>query len=175
MRRRSLLVVGLLGLTGVAAVAATSIMSLLPPGGAVSGWGVLAGADRKGCTAKDFYGMYDGAAPDMMQAGIVAAGERIYQRGSKRLTVDIYRFKTTGQAQAYYGRRKAEIARSRAFEAAGDRNSGVARAIGGRTYVSYQWRHKCCCTMSVNGNSAAEKAALVSFAGYVSKRIAAQP
>jgi len=167
--------VGILGLTGVAALAATSIMSLLPPAEAISGWSVVAGADRKGCTAQDFYSMYDGAAPDMMQAGIVAAGERIYQRGSKRLTVDLYRFKTRGQAQAYYGRRKAEIARNRAFETAGDGNSGVARAIGGRTYVSYQWRRKCCCTMSVNGNSAAEKAALVAFAGYVSKRIAAQP
>jgi len=174
MRRPSLLL-GLLGLAGAAALAATGIMSLLPPSGGISGWSVLAGADRKGCTAKDFYSMYDGAAPDMMQAGIVGAGERVYQRGSKRLTVDIYRFKTTAQAQAYYGRRKAEIARSRAFEAAGDRSSGVARAIGGRTYVSYQWRQKCCCTMSVNGNSAADKAALVAFAGYVSKRIAAQP
>jgi len=153
--------------------AAVGIMSLLPPSGAVGGWSIVPGADKKGCTAADFYSMYDGAAPEMMQAGVIAAGQRVYQRGSKRLTLDLFRFKTVGQAQAYYGQRKAEIAGKPAFWTCSGANRGVARCVCGRTYVSYQWTGHYYCTMSVNGTSGVEKTALWAFTTYLNQQIAA--
>jgi hypothetical protein len=154
--------------------AAAGIMSLLPPSGTISGWSIVPGADNKGCTAADFYSMYDGAAPDMLQAGVASAGQRVYQRGSKRLTVDILRFKTVGEAQAYYSARQAEIAGQQAFWTCSGANRSVARCLSGRTYVSYQWTGQYYCTMSVNGTSAAEKTTLWAFTSYISNRVAAQ-
>jgi len=157
-----------------AALAVSGIMTLLPPAGAIKGWSVLSGSDRKGSTSKEFYSMYDGAAPVMLQAGITSAGQRVYQSGKRRLTVDLYRFKTAAQAKAYYAKRKAEIAGKPGSAASGDATHGTTSAVSGRTIVAYLWGRNCCCTMSVNGKGADEKAALNAFTAFIARKIAAQ-
>lgn len=172
MHRARALLAGLV-LVGTGALAAVGILSLLPAGNAIPGWSVVAAADKKGCTAQDFYSMYDGAAPAMMQAGIIGAGQRIYQNGSKHLTVDLYRFQTVAQARSYYAQRKAEIAGKREFWARTRSTQGVARAVCGRTTVAYQWVGRTCCTLAVNGVSAADRAALEAFTAVLASQVAA--
>ena len=155
--------------------AQAALLSRLPAGNEIRGWGVITGGDRVAADQKGLYSLYDGAAPDMMKQGIALASQRIYKKGNKRLTIDVYKFATAAQARAYYNARKAEIARSKAFWSGGCNTCGVARAISGRTHIAYLWQKQLCCTMSVNGTTDVEKSALEAFAASINKKIAAQP
>lgn len=173
--RSRLLLAGIVAAVLLAGVAQAALLSRLPVGNEIPGWGVIAGGDRVAADQKGLYSLYDGAAPEMVTRGIALASQRAYQRGNKRLTIDVYKFATAAQAKAYFSARKAEIARCKAFWAAGSSVSGVARATSGRTYIAYLWQKQLCCTLSVNGTTAAEKTALEAFTASISKKIAAQP
>jgi hypothetical protein len=162
-------------LAATALVAVPSIMSLLPAGGAIPGWTVVPGADKKGCTAPDFYSMYDGAAPDMMHAGLIAAGQRVYQRDNKRLTVDLFRFASWQQTKGYYVKRRDEISALPDYAALrGPMREGVI-ARSGRTLVCYLWAKQYCASLSLNATSPTDAAALRSFATAIAQRLAASP
>lgn len=169
---RSSFIVVLLGWL-TAAGAAVNLLALLPGSGGVTGWALVAGAEKQASTDKGLYSMYDGAVPVMKQAGIVAGGQRIYKSGSKRLTVDIFRFSTSAAAMKYYQKRKAEIAGSKGFgPIAGIQQAGVA-AVTGRTTVAYTWNKQYCTSLSVNCCTAADKQALAAFARYTARKITA--
>lgn len=173
MTRRSLIVVAAALLSAVA-LAAPGLMSLLPSSGPIGGWTVLPGSDRKGCTAKDFYSMYDGAAPAMMQAGLTAAGQRIYQYGKTRLTVDLYRFKSQTQAKAYYQKRRSEIVGKPGFGGSDVPDRGFAAAVCGRTTVGYRWFRGYYFALSVNAATTNDRARLVTLADCITRNIAVQ-
>lgn len=171
-RSEALLLLGwaLLAAAGVQA----ALLSRLPASGEIPGWSILSGGDRAALNEQGLYSLYDGAAPQMKQAGIKLASQRVYKKGSKRLTADVYKFAGPAQAKAYYLKRKAEIAQGSGFGVLGGIKSEAVRAQFGRTSLCYLWQKDICCTLSVNGTAAAEKTALQDFAKNISKRLATQ-
>lgn len=158
-----------------AAFSAIGIMALLPGSDVIAGWSVITDADRKGSTAADFFSMYDGAAPQMRQAGLVAAGQRTYQQGRKRLTVDLLRFNSWQQARAYYLARRNEIDTCPGYAIVPGVRQQAAIARSGRTTVCYLWGKQYCGSLSVNAASAKDTAALRDFAAAIGKKVAALP
>lgn len=170
---RLLLTVGVV----LAAVAAggmvPALLGLLPATG-TAGWAVVAGGDREVSSSAGLYKLYDGAAPDMMQAGISAAAQRVYSKGGKRLTVDVYKFANWQQAKAYYRKRQAELAGAKGYGLLPGVSNEAALAACGRTTVCYLWRKHYCSALCINGTSAAERAALTLFASGITNRIGRQ-
>jgi hypothetical protein len=145
---------------------------LLPGSGTLAGWSLVPGAERKAGTTAGLYGMYDGAVPDMQAAGVTAAGQRIYTRDSRRLSVDLLRFTSADRAKAYYVRRKAEISKASTFGGlTGIRDAGCCASIS-RSSVAYLWCRSYYASLTINGNTAADRATLRAFAQHISTRVA---
>lgn len=170
MRQANLYLLWLLGFLSVS-FAEQNILSYFPGSGVLAGWGIVAGADRKGNTEKALYQMYDGAAPAMIDAGIIAAGQRVYQKGAKRLTADIFRFQSITQAQAYYRQRRAEIAEQRAFQDKKATHYALCRASSGATSLAYLWKGRYVCALSLNGSTTTELKTLDTFMQHIIKRL----
>mgnify|MGYP005836057825 CR=1 FL=1 len=159
----------------VPTVAASSMWDLLPGDATFPGWRVVPGTERKASTTAGLYAMYDGAVPDLQQAGVVAAGQRIYSRDNRRVTVDLFRFATVGQARAYYVQRKSEISQTTSFAGiTGLREAGCYASIS-RTSVAYLWCRGYYASLSVNGSTPDDRATLKTFAQYISKRVMPPP
>lgn len=156
---------------GTSAFAAPSMWDLLPGDTTFPGWRLVPGAERKASTTAGLYAMYDGAVPDLQKAGVVAAGERIYSRDGRRVTVDLFRFGSVDQARTYYVKRKAEISQTTTFAAMdGLREAGCYASVS-RHSVAYLWCRGYCASLGINGSTAQERATLKAFARYISQRI----
>ena len=144
---------------------------LLPGDNVISGWHILAGADRKAASEAGLYDMYDGAVPQMREAGMYAAAQRIYKKGNKRFTVDLLKFSTWQQAKAYYVARRDEISATAGFGKTNSVKQELSRTTAAGTTVGYFWNKRYMCSLSVNGTSDAEKQAVTSVATYISQKI----
>lgn len=161
-----------MGLVG-AALAAPSMWALVPGSGAISGWAVVSEADRKVTAGAGFYSLYDGAAPDMVAAGIVAAGQRLYRKDSRRLTVDLFRFKTAAQAKAYYLKRQGEIRQVTSYHTLAGVRHAACSASPCRSSVGYLWSYEYCASLAVNGGTAADRETLAAFVKQIAGKVAA--
>lgn len=151
-----------------------ALLSRLPATGEIPGWATVKGGDREATSQKGLFSLYDGAAPDMTQAGIILASQRVYARDNKRLTIDVYKFVSSQKAALYYQKRKSEISKQPGFAAIG----GVRNAVqsrSGRTQVGYLSQKQFCCIISVNGTGAAEKNAIQAFAAAIAHKITSLP
>lgn len=154
-----------------AAVAASSMWDLLPGDATFPEWRLIPDAERKAGTTAGLYTMYDGAVPDLLKAGVIAAGQRLYSRDGRRVTVDLFRFASVNQARAYYVKRKSEISQTTSFAGMdGIREAGCCASIS-RHSVAYLWCRGYCASLGINGNTAQDRATLKAFARYISQRI----
>lgn len=156
-----------------AAFGAVGLLSLLPASNAISGWSTVAGAEKQATNTQAMYSLYDGAVPSMLKDGITSAAQRVYKNGTKRLTVDIFRFSSPGKAMVYYARRKAEIRACGAFAAISGLRQGGVTATSGRTTIGYAWNKGYCTSLSVNGTTAADQEAVRRMARHINGKIGA--
>lgn len=154
------------------AQAAPSMWALLPGDGTLAGWVITAGADKKTATASGLYDMYDGAAPNMLHAGVTAAAQRVYRKGNLRVTLDLLRFVSPAKAGAYYSARQSEIAKTKGYRKLTSLGQGACQARLCRSTLLYLWAGGYYCSLSVGSNSEGDAATLQAFARYLAGKIA---
>ena len=168
---RICLIIGLATLPTSMVLAAPSLWVLLPGDGAVAGWRLVLGAQKKTATVAGLYSIYDGAVPDMLNAGVVGAGQRVYRKESRLLTADIFRFSSAVRAKAYYQKRQTEISKLKSFGQLRGITQAACDAAPSRSAVAYLWCREYYAGLSTNGSSDADREALRVFAARISGKI----
>ncbi|MCX7598383.1 MAG: hypothetical protein N2512_05890 [Armatimonadetes bacterium] len=150
------------------ALAAGKLEKLLPPSSAIPGWMVNTAADRGAYDVEGLYGIYDGDVPHLQKFGIQAAHQRMYKKQNKRAIVDLMRLDTRTHAQALFADRTRGTSGS---TVPGVKEKSLLVSASGTTVV-YFWQRNYFCTISTFGSSAADRQAAVSFAKFISAKIA---
>lgn len=178
MRKRLILVTGIVIVAGgvvLAAQSATlthSLASFLPNSGQIRGWQVIPDTDRGGSTDEVLYTIYDGAVPQMRQQGVKSAHQRIYQKGDKRISLDIYKLGNWQQAKAYFlPHRETQRDGAARFTLYNNikQQAFVAQAAGSITGMFWQRNYVCLVGMQGSGHN--DRATVKAFLTFVSNKI----
>ena len=159
-------------LAGRSATAVPALAGFLPNGGQMRSWQIIAGTDRGGTTDEVLYTIYDGAVPAMRQKGLQAAHQRIYKKGNKRVSVDIFKMGNWQQAKAYFvPQRQTQQAGAQHFTLYNTikQQAFVAQAAGSITGMF--WQRNYVCVVGMQGSGAVDRTTAKAFLVFVSNRI----
>ena len=169
-----LLVVGaLLSLAGATFADDSRLSTLLPGSGCISGYNLVAAAERDATDEAGLYSMYDGAVPDMQKYGVCFAHQRVFKSSrGKTLTIDAYTLYTWQHAKAYYNTQKCGIKSLAGFLTWPVKQEACAAQSVGMT-TCYVWGANYMASISLQGAAASDLSAAKSLATYISNKIQA--
>jgi len=156
-----------------AARAEVSLSALVPGANEVSGWSLVAGADKLGTGEEGLYDVYDGGAGEYLDAGVTQVFERTYRNGGKYLKVCINRMGAWEQAKAFYLKRRAGIASLPSFMKHSNIKQELSKATNAGSTIAYMWHRNFFCSISVNGDAADQRNAVKDFGTRISGKITA--
>ncbi len=171
LRKLTCVLIGLLAV--LAAVQAESLLaSFVPKSGQLGDWQIIPQTNRGGVTDEQLYPIYDGAVPALREKGLHSAHQRIYEKGEKRLTVDMYRFGTWQQAKAYYlPHRQAQSECDGTYNLYNNikQQAFVCEAAG--SIIGMFWQRNYVATVGMQGSGSADRATVKSFLTFISDKI----
>ncbi len=173
--QQHLAVAALLVVALVAGAAAAGLLAgFLPSSNSISGWVIIEGTDRGGSTDEVLYTLYDGAVPKMRQEGLVAAHQRVYKKGDKRLTADILQFPSWQKAKAYYVQRRNSMQKCDVFVKYSNikQEAFVAQQAG--TVSGMGWQRNFVFKCNMQGSGSGDRATVKRFLTYISNKIKAK-
>ena len=150
-----------------------SLQSLVPGDDEVSGWKVVAGADKLGTGEKGLYDVYDGGAGEYLDAGITQVFQRTYKHGGKYLKVSINLLGSWQQAKAFYLKRRSGIAGLDSYMKHCDIKQELSKATNAGSTIGYMWARNYFCSISVNGDAADQRNAVKDFGRKISAKVTA--
>ena len=178
IRIHGLLVIGALGfavlsIAGTALADDSRLSVLLPGNGCVSGYKVVAVAERDATNEAGLYSMYDGAVPDMQKSGVCYAHQRVFRNAAgKSITIDIYTLYTWQHAKADYTTQKNSIKALPGFQIWPIKQEACAAQTGGMT-TCYVWSANYMASVSVQGAASSDLSTAKSIASFISNKIQA--
>ncbi len=163
----------ILAMAWQAAGAEVSLKSLAPADDEISGWKLVAGADKLGTGESGLYDVYDGGAGEYLDAGITQVFQRTYKNDGKYLKVSINRVGSWQQAKAFYLKRRSGIAGLDSFMKHSDIKQELSKATNAGSTIAYMWARNYFCSISVNGDAADQRNAVKAFGRKISAKITA--
>ena len=154
-------------------VAGESLLaSFMLKSGQLGEWKIIPETDRGGVTDEQLYPVYDGAVPALREQGLHSAHQRIYEKGDKRLTVDMYRFGNWQQAKTYYlPHRQAQSECGGTYNLYNNikQQAFVCEAAG--SIMGMFWQRNYVGTVGMQGSGSADRTTVKSFLTFISDKI----
>ena len=169
---RLMLLLAALALLPLGLAAESLLASFMPKSGQLDEWKIIPETDRGGVSDEQLYPIYNGAVPALREKGLHSAHQRIYEKGEKRLTVDMYRFGNWQQAKVYYlPHRQAQSEGGGTYNLYSNikQQAFVCEAAG--SIVGMFWQRNYVGTVGMQGSGSADRATVKSFLTSVSNKI----
>ncbi len=166
-----ILILAGLALLPLGLAAESLLASFMPNSGELGGWQIFPETDRGGVTNEQLYPIYDGAVPALREKGLHSAHQRIYKKGDRRITVDVYRFGNWQQAKAYFlpHRETQKDCGTYQLYSSIKQQAFVAEAAGSITGMF--WQRNYLCAIGMQGSGPRDRATVKSFLTFISNKI----
>ena len=167
-----ILTLGVLALLPLSTSAESLLAGFLPKSGEVGDWQVIPETDRGGVTDEQLYPIYDGAVPALREKGLHSAHQRIYEKGEKRLTVDMYRFGKWQQAKTYYlPHRQTQSECDGTYNLYNNIKQQAFACEAAGSIMGMFWQRNYVGTVGMQGSGSADRATVKSFLTFISDKI----
>ncbi len=152
-------------------VSAAGLLSMLPGNNTITGWSIIPSYDKHAESGSELVEIYGIQAGDLISAGVVSGASRVYRKGNKRISVDLFQMTTWQNSAQYYNDKRNEIAGLDDFTKTNTIRQEFATATENGTRVAYLWKKEYVCVFVMDGASEADVNAIRSFAAYISGQI----